>query len=329
MKVMVAGGAGYIGSHTVKELLKDGFEAVIFDDFSTGKKELIIGGEVFTGDLRDDESLKRFFKLHDVRAVLHFASLIQVGESYLDPQKYYLHNLTTAMNLLKNMREAGVNKFIFSSSAAVYGIPETNPIPETHPLRPFNPYGRTKFFIEQMLEDYNRAYDMDFISLRYFNAAGADPEGKLGEMHDPETHLIPNILLSLLEKNKTLELYGTDFPTPDGTAIRDYIHVTDLAKAHVSALEYLLDNPQSGCINLGANKGYSVLEIIQETERVTGKKVPYVKKPQRRGDVPVLLASNQKAKKVLEWIPQYSDIETIIKTAWDWHSRLTHSVGTG
>jgi UDP-glucose 4-epimerase len=180
-----------------------------------------------------------------------------------------------------------------------------------------------------MLEDYNRAYDMDFISLRYFNAAGADPEGKLGEMHDPETHLIPNILLSLLEKNKTLELYGTDFPTPDGTAIRDYIHVTDLAKAHVSALEYLLDNPQSGCINLGANKGYSVLEIIQETERVTGKKVPYVKKPQRRGDVPVLLASNQKAKKVLEWIPQYSDIETIIKTAWDWHSRLTHGVGTG
>lgn len=326
---MVAGGAGYIGSHTVKELLKDGFEAAIFDDFSTGKKELIIGGEVFTGDLRDNESLKKFFKLHDVRAVLHFASLIQVGESYLDPQKYYLHNLSTAMNLLKNMRDAGVNKFIFSSSAAVYGIPEINPIPETHPLQPYNPYGRTKFFIEQMLEDYNRAYELDFISLRYFNAAGADPEGELGEMHDPETHLIPNILLSLLEKNKALELYGTDFPTPDGTAIRDYIHVTDLAKAHVSALKYLLDKPQSGCINLGTNRGYSVLEIIKETERITGEKVPYIKKPQRRGDVPVLLASNQKAKKVLEWRPQYSDVETIIKTAWNWHSRLTHGVGTG
>jgi len=319
---MVAGGAGYIGSHTVKELLKDGFEAVIFDDFSTGKKELVIGGEVFTGDLRDNGSLKRFFDLHDIQAVLHFASLIQVGESYLDPQKYYLHNLTTAMNLLKNMREARVNKFIFSSSAAVYGIPETNPIPETHPLRPYNPYGRTKFFIEQMLEDYSRAYGLDFISLRYFNAAGADPEGKLGEMHDPETHLIPNILLSLLEENKTLELYGTDFPTPDGTAVRDYIHVIDLAKAHVSALNYLLDKPQSGCINLGTNKGFSVLEIIKETERVTGKKVSYVKKPQRRGDVPVLLASNQKAKEVLGWEPQYSDIETIIKTAWDWHSSL-------
>ena len=253
---------------------------------------------------------------------MHFASLIQVGESYIDPQKYYIHNLITTMNLLKNMREAGVNKFIFSSSAAVYGIPEANPIPETHPLKPYNPYGRTKFFIEQILEDYKRAYDLDYISLRYFNAAGADPEGELGEMHEPETHLIPNILLSLLEESKTLELYGTDFPTPDGTAIRDYIHVTDLAKAHVSALKYLLDEPQAGCINLGTNQGYSVLEIIKETERITGKKVPYVKKPRRKGDVPVLMASNQKAKKILNWKPQNSDIETIITTAWKWHSRL-------
>jgi UDP-glucose-4-epimerase GalE len=324
MKVMVAGGAGYIGSHTVNELLKDGFEVVIFDDFSSGKQELIIGGEVFTGDLRNNESLKKFFKLHDVQAVLHFASLIQVGESYLDPQKYYLHNLMSTLNLLKYMMEAEVKKFIFSSSAAVYGIPEITPIPETHPLKPFNPYGRTKFFIEQILEDYYRAFDLDFISLRYFNAAGADPEGKLGEMHDPETHLIPNILLSLLEENKTLELYGADFPTPDGTAIRDYIHVTDLAQAHVSALKYLLDKPQSGCINLGTNKGYSVLEIIKETERITGKKVTFIKKPRREGDVPVLMASNQKAKKVLGWKPQYSDIETIIKTAWEWHSRIVH-----
>ena len=202
---MVAGGAGYIGSHTVKELLNEGFEAVTYDDFSTGRKELTKGREVFAGDLMDINSLNKFFKLYEIQAVMHFASLIQVGESYIDPQKYYIHNLITTMNLLKNMREAGVNKFIFSSSAAVYGIPEANPIPETHPLKPYNPYGRTKFFIEQILEAYKRAYDLDYISLRYFNAAGADPEGELGEMHEPETHLIPNILLSLLEESKTLE----------------------------------------------------------------------------------------------------------------------------
>lgn len=321
MKVLVAGGAGYIGSHTVKELLNEGYEVVVFDNLSTGRKKLVKGGELVVGDLRDKESLKSVFSSKDIGAVLHFASLIQVGESYLDPQKYYTHNLTSSLNLLEAMLEAEVKHFIFSSSAAVYGEPENIPIPESHPLNPFNPYGQTKLFVEKILQDYERAYGLKFVSLRYFNAAGADPEGCLGEMHEPETHLIPNILLFLLGKKEHFDLYGTDFSTPDGTAIRDYIHITDLASAHVRALHHLLRASRSEFINLGTSSGYSVLEIIKKTEEITGKKVSYREKPRRKGDVPVLLASNKKAKKVLGWKPQYSDIETVIKTAWDWHRK--------
>jgi len=321
MKVLVAGGAGYIGSHTVKELLDQGFEVVIFDNFSTGRKELVVGEEVVVGDLMEKNSIKKVFEAHDIGAVLHFASLIQVGESYLDPQKYYTHNLTSTLNLLEAMLEYGVRKFIFSSSAAVYGIPERVPIPEAHPLRPVNPYGQTKYFVETVLQDYQRAYGLEFISLRYFNAAGADPEGRLGEMHEPETHLIPNILLFLLGKKESFELYGTDFKTPDGTAIRDYIHVTDLARAHVLALKKILASPSSEFINLGANKGYSVLEVIKKTEKITGKKVAHLEKPRRKGDVPVLLASKEKAERILGWELHYSKLETIIQTAWGWHSK--------
>lgn len=321
MKVLVAGGAGYIGSHTVKELLREGYEVVVFDNFSTGKKELLVGGELVEGDLMDKDSIKETIRSKGIGAVLHFASLIQVGESYTNPLKYYTHNLTSSLNLLDAVLEAKVNAFIFSSSAAVYGIPLHIPITENHPLNPVNPYGQTKVFVEKILEDYERAYGLKFISLRYFNAAGADPDGLLGEMHEPETHLIPNILLFLLGKKKGLDVYGTDFPTEDGTAIRDYIHVTDLAKAHVLALQRLLESSRSEFINLGANKGYSVLEVIKKTEKVTGHKVPYKESPRRKGDVPVLLASREKAKKILGWELSHSDIETIIETAWNWHQK--------
>jgi UDP-glucose 4-epimerase len=323
MKILVAGGAGYIGSHTAKELIKEGFEVVIFDNFSTGKKELLVGGELFEGDLMHKESIKKALGSKNIEAVLHFASLIQVGESYADPRKYYTHNLITSLNLLDVMLEAGVKYFVFSSSAAVYGEPLQNPIPESHPLNPFNPYGQTKFFVEKVIQDYERAYGLKFISLRYFNAAGADPEGHLGELHDPETHLIPNILLFLLGKKKKFEIFGKDFPTKDGTAVRDYIHVTDLAKAHVLSLKKLLKSPQSEFINLGTNKGYSVLEIINKTEEITGEKVLYTESPRRKGDVPVLLASREKAEKILGWKLYHSNIETIIETAWNWHRKCT------
>jgi UDP-glucose-4-epimerase GalE len=321
MKVLVAGGAGYIGSHTVKELLKEGYEVVVFDNFSTGKKELLVGGELVEGDLMDKDSIMQALRSKGIGAVLHFASLIQVGESYTNPLKYYTHNLTSSLNLLDAVLEAKVKAFIFSSSAAVYGIPLHIPIPENHPLNPVNPYGQTKVFVEKILEDYERAYGLKFISLRYFNAAGADPDGLLGEMHEPETHLIPNILLFLLGEKKGLDVYGTDFPTEDGTAIRDYIHVTDLAKAHVLALQRLLESSRSEFINLGANKGYSVLEVIKKTEKVTGHKVLYKERPRRKGDVPVLLASREKAEKILGWELSHSDIETIIETAWNWHQK--------
>jgi UDP-glucose-4-epimerase GalE len=322
MKILVTGGAGYIGSHTVQELIHQGYEIVILDNLSTGKRELVPGGELIEGDLRDTADLERTFRQHQFQSVIHFASLIQVGESYADPQKYYRHNLITSLNLLHAMLQAGVKNFIFSSSAAVYGIPEQIPIPESHPLNPLNPYGWTKLFVEKILSDYERAYGLKFVSLRYFNAAGADPDGRLGEMHEPETHLIPNILLFLLGQRPDFSLFGKDYSTPDGTAIRDYIHVTDLAKAHVLALQKLPALKNSEFINLGANRGYSVMEVIKKTEDITGQKVSYHVKPRRKGDVDVLLASRDKAKKMLQWELAYSDLDTIIATAWNWHRKM-------
>ena len=321
MKVLVTGGAGYIGSHTVKNLLADGHEVVIFDNFSSGRQELLTGGQVVKADLKDPAALDRVFQDHAFEAVLHFASLIQVGESFLDPGKYYSQNLTGSLNLLETMRRAGVRRFIFSSSAAVYGVPRQTPITETHPLAPANPYGQTKYFVETVLQDYDRAYGFKFVSLRYFNASGADPEGRLGEMHDPETHLIPNILLSLLGKKKKVEVYGTDFETPDGTAVRDYIHVSDLAQAHVLALDRLARGEASDFVNLGTNRGYSVLEVIKKVEEVTGRAAPFARAPRRKGDVPVLLASKEKAERLLGWRLRYSDLETIVATAWKWHQK--------
>jgi UDP-glucose 4-epimerase len=284
---------------------------------------MIPGGTVIEGDLRDVSDIERIFRQHEFHGVLHFASLIQVGESYIDPQKYYCHNIITSLNLLNVMLRANVKLFIFSSSAAVYGIPEQTPIPESHPLNPTNPYGWTKLFVEKILSDYERAYGLKFISLRYFNAAGADPGERMGEMHEPETHLIPNIMLFLLGKKKEFSLYGNDYSTPDGTAIRDYIHVTDLAKAHVLALKKLSELNNSEFVNLGSNKGYSVMEVINKVEAVTGEKVSYTTRPKRKGDVDVLLASKEKAKQLLHWDLKYSDLDTIIETAWNWHQKIS------
>lgn len=323
MKVLVAGGAGYIGSHTVKALLAGGFETVVLDDLSTGKRELVVPGcRLVVGDLLDRETARKVFRENaDIAAVLHFASLIQVGESYLDPQKYYRHNLGTSLNLLEAMLEAGIGRFVFSSSAAVYGIPRAQPIPEDHPLEPFNPYGATKSMVERILADFDRAHGLRFVTLRYFNAAGADPDGVLGEMHEPETHLIPNILLSALGKRPALGIFGTDFPSPDGTAVRDYVHVTDLADAHVLALRHLLAGGPSEAVNLGTSRGYSVLEVVRAAEAVIGSKVPVELLPRREGDVPVLLASREKARRLLGWEPRVSDIGTILRTAWAWHRK--------
>jgi UDP-glucose-4-epimerase GalE len=318
-RILVAGGAGYIGSHTVKELRRQGFEVVVFDNLSTGRREFVRDTELVVGDLENREEVRAVFRGGGIAAVLHFASLIQVGESYVQPRKYYTQNLSSSLNLLDAMLEAKVHAFIFSSSAAVYGVPRRIPIPEDHPLQPFNPYGQTKFFVEQILRDYDRAYGMKFISLRYFNASGADPDGEMGECHDPETHLIPNLLFAALGRKDFLEIFGTDFQTPDGTAVRDYIHVTDLASAHVLALRRLLDERESDFINLGTNRGYSVREIIAAAERLMGRKIPVREKPRREGDVPVLLASKERAERVLGWKIRLSEIDTILETARKWH----------
>jgi UDP-glucose 4-epimerase len=317
--ILVTGGAGYIGSHTVKELLKRKYEVIVFDNLSTGHRELVPGGHLVQADLRSLDEVRNVFRHHPVEAVMHFAALMQVGESYADPQKYYVHNLVSSLNLLQAMLEAGVKYFIFSSSAAVYGQPLEIPIREDHPLQPINPYGASKFMVERMLPDYDRAYGLRYVSLRYFNAAGADPEGQLGEWHDPETHLIPNILLHLLGRNPGFQVFGQDFPTADGTAIRDYIHVTDLAMAHVLALEMLKAGEPSQVVNLGSSRGYSVLEVIRAAEKVTGRRVSLKFGPRRPGDVPVLLASSQKAETYLGWKREFSELEFIIETAWKWH----------
>lgn len=319
MKVLVTGGAGYIGCHTVKILLERGYEPIIFDNLSTGHKELLPGGIFILGDLREKKKILKVIKKYEIEAVIHFASLIQVGESYKNPRLYYTYNLITTLNLFDAMLEAGVKKLVFSSSAAVYGDPQFIPITEDHPLNPMNPYGQTKAFIEKILADLGRAHGLSYVSLRYFNAAGADVDGQRGELHDPETHLIPNIMLHLLNKKHYFELYGDDFPTPDGTAIRDYIHVLDLAEAHVSSLKLMKKKPIQEVFNLGTGQGYSVREIIERVESMTGKKVKIKIRPRRQGDVPILMASREKAARQLGWLPKYSDLNTIINSAWRWH----------
>jgi UDP-glucose 4-epimerase len=321
MTILVAGGAGYIGSHTVKELVREGFDVLVLDNFSSGRSELIGAVPFVRADLLDRDAVRQVFREHEIGAVLHFASLIQVGESYADPRKYYTHNLSTSLNLFDAMLQAGTKALIFSSTAAVYGEPMETPIPEDHPTRPANPYGRTKLMVEDILRDYERAHGLRSISLRYFNAAGAALDGTTGECHDPETHLVPNVLLGILGKRPRLKVFGGDFPTPDGTALRDYIHVTDLAAAHVLALKSLLAGGPGDVINLGTETGHSVLEVIRTAEKVTGRAVPYDLAPRRQGDVAVLLASKAKAEKALGWKTGLSTLEMIVGSAWDWHRK--------
>ncbi|MDD8024923.1 MAG: UDP-glucose 4-epimerase GalE [Acidobacteriota bacterium] len=318
--VFVTGGAGYVGSHTVRALRRRGYDVTVFDNLSSGRRTFVGDARLIVGDLRDRDAVRTALAVRPHAAVLHFASLIQVGESYADPRKYYEHNLATSLNLLGAMLETEARALIFSSTAAVYGVPETIPIGEDHPLRPVNPYGRAKAMVETVLEDYGRAYGLRSMSLRYFNASGADPEGGLGECHDPETHLIPNIFLAALGRRPELEIFGTDFPTPDGTAVRDYIHVSDLAEAHVLSLEHLLAGGAGGAVNLGTHRGYSVREVLARAERIAGRRVPRVERPRRLGDVPVLLASAEKAERLLAWTPRFSDLDAILGTAWAWHS---------
>lgn len=318
MKILVVGGAGYIGSHMVKMLLDQGHSVITFDNLSSGYRDAVVGGAFVKGDLANRTKLDEVFTTYRPDAVMHFASFIQVGESVKQPSKYYLNNFTNTMNLLDAMVKHEVKYFIFSSTAAIFGEPEYVPIDEAHPKSPLNPYGRSKLMVEQMLQDYERAYGLKSVCLRYFNAAGADPDGQLGERHEPETHLIPLVLQAISGKRKEITVFGRDYATPDGTCVRDYIHVVDLCIAHSLALTRLMQTNESRCYNLGNGAGFSVNEVIQAAERVTGAKVKVVEGDRREGDPAVLVADATLARQELGWNPVYFDLDTIISHAWQW-----------
>lgn len=320
MRVLVTGGAGYIGSHTCKGLAKAGHEPLVLDNLSYGHRWAVKWGRLLEWDLADTEMLPQFLEKEHVEAVLHFAANLLVGESVQNPRKYYWNNVVNTLHLLDAMGEAGVKRIVFSSSAAVYGNPVKVPIPEDHPKEPVNPYGETKLAMERALQWYGNAYGLKWAALRYFNAAGADPDGEIGEAHDPEAHLIPLTLQAALGRRKHVEIYGTDYPTPDGTAIRDYIHVTDLGDAHVRALDYLGGGGESRALNLGTGRGYSVREVINAAGKISGHPVPFREVPRRAGDPPVLVADASHAGSMLGWKPQHSGLENILQDAWNWHS---------
>jgi len=320
MKILITGGAGYVASSVVHELKKLGHEITVFDSLIYGHKEALPKGiKLIEGDLLHKETLADIFETNNPEAVLHFASYTYVGESVENPEKYFENNVVGSLNLLSVMREYNVKKIVYSSSAAVYGEPKEIPIPESHPLQPTSPYGETKVIVETFLRSFDRAYGIKFVSLRYFNAAGADLEFDVGEDHDPETHLIPLVMKTALGKQKDIKIFGTDYDTPDGTCVRDYIHVKDLASAHILALEKLNKGGKSSVYNLGGGKGTSVREIIETVKKVSGKKFKVIESKRRPGDPARLVASNTLAKKELGWELKYSDIETIIKDAWEWH----------
>jgi UDP-glucose 4-epimerase len=316
--ILITGGAGYIGSHANKMLYEKGYDTVIFDNLVYGYKNFVQWGEFVLGDLADYDLLDMVFQHYSIDAVMHFAAYAYVGESVTNPEKYYYNNVVNTLNLLKAMRSHDVNQFIFSSSCATYGIPQKIPIPENHSQHPINPYGQCKLIVENILRDYSNAYGLKYVSLRYFNAAGADPDGKIGEAHEPETHLIPLILDAASDKNKHISIFGTDYDTPDGTCIRDYIHVNDLAQAHILALNYLESSADSDVFNLGNGNGISVREMIETARHVTGKTIQTIESPRRPGDPDSLVGSASKAKNILGWHPQYTDLKDIIETAWRW-----------
>jgi len=320
--ILITGGAGYIGSHVNKELYKRGYKTAVFDNLIYGHKEFIKWGDFILGDLENINQLKLLFKKYPIKAVMDFAAFAYVGESVKNPQKYYINNVKNTLNLLEVMLENKVKYFIFSSTCATYGIPIEIPISENHPQNPVNPYGQSKLIIEKILKDYDDAYGLKYISLRYFNAAGADPDCEIGEWHNPETHLIPLVLNVAIGKRKEIEIFGTDYNTPDKTCIRDYIHVTDLAKAHILALEYLLNKGKSEIFNLGNGNGFSVKEVIEVSKEITKKRIPVIEGDRRPGDPPILIGKAEKAKKILNWQPDYGNLYTIIETAWNWHKNL-------
>jgi UDP-glucose 4-epimerase len=318
MVILVTGGAGYIGSHMVRLLDELGHVVVTFDDLSAGFRDAVLGGEFVQGSLHDKAALSALFGGHQFDAVVHFAGSIVVGESVLDPAKYYQNNLAGSLNLFDAMRMHGVNNLVFSSTAAIFGIPQYVPIDEQHPQAPINPYGMTKWMTEQILRDYDTAYGMHSVALRYFNAAGASPDGALGERHYPETHLIPLALRAAKGVVPELKVFGTDYDTPDGTCIRDYVHIVDLCNAHVLALQHLTSGGKSRAYNLGNGQGYSVKEVIQMSERVSRKKIPVQYAPRRAGDPPRLVADASKIRQDWGWIPRFSALEQIIEHAWQW-----------
>ncbi len=316
MKILVVGGAGYIGSHMVKLLGERGCVVTTLDDLSSGHRDAVLTGDLVQGDMADTELLRSLFARRKYDAVMHFASFIEVGESVREPAKYYRNNVANTLTLLSAMREAGVDRFIFSSTAAIFGTPQYVPIDERHPRAPINPYGRTKNMVEDVLGDYERAYGLRSVCLRYFNAAGADPDGRLGERHEPESHLIPLALQAASGRRAGLSVYGTDYDTPDGTCIRDYVHVSDLCEAHWLALESLRAGAVSQAYNLGNGNGFSVLEVIETAKKVTGVDFAVKHEARRAGDPPRLVADSSGIKAKLGWSPRYADLDTIIAHAW-------------
>ncbi|WP_341731200.1 UDP-glucose 4-epimerase GalE [Microcoleus sp. EPA2] len=322
--ILVTGGAGYIGSHAVLALKRAGYNVLILDNLVYGHSDLVeqvLKVELVVGDTNDRALLDKIFATHNIAAVMHFSAYAYVGESVTDPAKYYRNNVIGTITLLEAMIAAGVKKLVFSSTCATYGVPQKIPLTEDHPQHPINPYGTTKLMVEQILSDFDTAYNFKSVCFRYFNAGGADPSGLLGEDHNPETHLIPLVLLTALNKRDSISIFGTDYDTPDGTCIRDYIHVNDLASAHILGLEYLLNGGKSDVFNLGNGGGFSVKEVIETAMEVTGKEIKTVECDRRPGDPPALVGSSEKAIKTLGWSPEYPHIKDIISHAWQWHKK--------
>jgi len=322
MKILVVGGAGYIGSHMVVRLLQAAAEVTTLDNLSAGYRDSVLGGNFIEGDLADIALLNKIFKENDFDAVMHFASFIEVGESIVSPAKYYNNNVTNTQNLLDVMVKYGVLNFIFSSTAAIFGEPQYVPIDEKHPMQPINPYGRTKLIVEQMLTDYDLAYGLKSVALRYFNAAGADPETRIGERHIPESHLIPLILQAASGRRDSISIFGLDYETPDGTCIRDYIHICDLCEAHLLAIKALQSSNKSAAYNLGNGNGFSVKEVIDTAIKVTGRDILVETAVRRVGDPARLVADATLARKELNWVPAFSSLDTIIKHSWLWEEKL-------
>ncbi|MEO3705203.1 UDP-glucose 4-epimerase GalE [Trichormus azollae] len=322
--ILVTGGAGYIGSHTVLALVQGGYQVIILDNLVYGHRDLveqILQVKLIEGDIEDRSLLDNIFQTHYIEAVMHFSAYTYVGESVTDPDKYYRNNVLGTLTLLEAMLAASIKKLVFSSTCATYGVPQFIPLTEDHPQNPINPYGMTKLMVEQILSDFDVAYRFKSVRFRYFNAAGADPRGLLGEDHNPESHLIPLVLMTALGKRESISIFGTDYPTPDGTCIRDYIHISDLADAHILGLEYLLKDGESAVFNLGNGNAFSVREVIAAAEEVTGITIPVQECDRRPGDSPVLIGTSEKAKKLLGWKPCYPDIKDIVAHAWQWHQK--------